>query len=319
MNILFRDIDEFRACVPWLYATAELSRFVLDIELATEELMEVLGEKVFERVERAYGMTSRSDMDEELVRCFQLPVALSAYLSYSANGDVSHEEDGRKVKIDKESESLPWQWMIDQDNAAIRVKVGKAVDRLIVFLDKHVEEITEWKESGQRKGMNELFVRSAAEFDEVVPIDRSRYFFLRVLPFVRAVDRDMVKYIGKERFKGLKSAMKEGELSEEQKRIVELCREVVPHLVMAKAVRRFSVKVLPDSVVTRFDSERQTKGASLPASLDLISVMENVYNGDAKRGIVELQEYVKEITPTGDGVTYERKETNYGNEKFFTV
>ena len=197
MNILFRDIDEFRACVPWLYATAELSRFVLDIELATEELMEVLGEKVFERVERAYGMTSRSDMDEELVRCFQLPVALSAYLSYSANGDVSHEEDGRKVKIDKESESLPWQWMIDQDNAAIRVKVGKAVDRLIVFLDKHVEEITEWKESGQRKGMNELFVRSAAEFDEVVPIDRSRYFFLRVLPFVRAVDRDMVKDVYK--------------------------------------------------------------------------------------------------------------------------
>lgn len=317
MKILFRDIEEFRACVPWLYATAELSRFVLDIELATEELIEVLGEKVYERVVVAYEMVDRDEMEEELVCCFQLPVALSAYLSYSANGDVSHSEDGRKVKIDKESESLPWQWMIDQDNAAIRAKVGKAVDRLIVFLDKHVEEIPEWKESVQRKGMNELFVRNAAEFDEVVPIDRSRYFFLRVLSFVRSVDRDMAKYVGRDRYGELKEAMRAGCLTGEQGRIVELCREVVPHLVMAKAVRRFSVKVLPDSVVMRFDSERQTKGASLPASLDLISVMENVYNGDARRGITELQGYIKEISRTGD--TYERKGTDYRNEKFFTV
>lgn len=318
MKMLFKDIEEFRACVPWLYASAELDKFILDIELATEELIEVLGDGVYDRVASAHESETRGDLDVELIRCFQLPVALSAYLSYSANGDVSHEEDGRKVKIDKDSESIPWQWMLDKDDAAIRMKLGRAVDRLIAFLDKHVEEITEWKDSEQRKGMNVLFVRSAAEFDDVVPIDRSRYFFLRVLPFVRAVDRDMVKYVGKDRFRELKEAMAGGSLTGEQERMVELCREVVPHLVMARAVRRFSVKVLPDSVVTRFDSERQTKGASLPASLDLIGVMENVYNGDAKRGIVELQAYVKEITPVNES-THERKETDYRNEKFFTV
>ncbi|MFR4036484.1 MAG: hypothetical protein ACLTZT_01035 [Butyricimonas faecalis] len=43
MKILFRDIEEFRACVPWLYKTAEFERFVLDIELATEDLIEVIG------------------------------------------------------------------------------------------------------------------------------------------------------------------------------------------------------------------------------------------------------------------------------------
>ena len=100
--------------------------------------------------------------------------------------------------------------------------------------------------------------------------------------------------------------------------MVELCREIVPHLVMAKAVRRFSVKVLPDSVVTRFDSERQTVDASSPASRDLIGIMENVYAGDAERGIVELQDYIKEITP-GDGTAYVRKKTDYNQEKFFTV
>ena len=166
--------------------------------------------------------------------------------------------------------------------------------------------------------MRSLFVSNAAEFDNVIPIDWSRYFILRVLPFVRSVDRDMVKYIGKERYEKIKEAMRAGVLTEEQERVVELCREVVPHLVMAKAVRRFSVKVLPDSVVTRFDSERQTVDASSPASRDLIGIMENVYTGDAGRGIVELQDYIKEITPE-DGTAYVRKKTDYNQEKFFTV
>ena len=71
-------------------------------------------------------------------------------------------------------------------------------------------------------------------------------------------------------------------------------------------------------MVTRFDSERQTADASSPASRDLIGIMENVYTGDAERGIVELQDYIKEITP-GDGTAYVRKKTDYNQEKFFTV
>ena len=77
------------------------------------------------------------------------------------------------------------------------------------------------------------------------------------------------------------------------------------------------MQVLPDSVVTRFDSERQTKGASVPVSADLIAVMENVYTKDANRGIVELQAYMKEIAPGNS--SHERRETDYGREKFFTV
>lgn len=318
MKRLFESIEEFRACVPWLYKAAELESFLLDIELATEELIEVLGEGIYERAVKAYEGGEEAELERELVRRFQLPIALNAYLSWSRNRDVSHEADGRKVKVSKDSESLPWQWMLERDDAGIRDKAGKAVDRLIAFLDKHAGVFTEWKESDQRKDMKSLFVGSAAEFDNVVPIDRSRYFFLRVLPFTRAADREMVKYIGKERYAEVKEAMTAGRLTGEQERVVELCREVVPHLVMAKAVRRFSVQVLPDSVVTRFDSERQTQGASLPASLDMIGVMESVYAGDARRGIAELQDYIREITP-GSDPGYEREKTDYEREKFFTV
>lgn len=316
MKELFRDLNEFREYVPWVYASGDFDCFRLDIELATEDLVEVVGKKVYERALKGLE-DGNNDLERELLERFRLPVALNAYLSYAQNADVSHEGDGRKVKVDKESESLPWQWMLDRDDAAIRMKAGKATDRLIAFLDEHVDELEEWKESEQRKDRNTLFVRSAAEFDDVVPIDRSRVFYLRVLPYIRQADRDMVKYLGKERFDMLKKAMADNKQNDEQKRLVELCREVVPHLVMAKAVRRFAVAVLPDSVVCHFESSSQTKNASAPASQEAISMLEEIYLEDAKKGAERLQEYLKEISTSG--TEYIRKETDYSREKFFTV
>ncbi len=309
MDSLFNNIEEFKECVPWLYATADLTSFKMDIELAVEDIKEVVGNDIYKLA------LSGDNMD--LTRRFRLPVALFAYMSYSENADVSHEEDGRKVKIDKESESLPWEWMIERDNIAMIKKANKAVDRLVAYLDENIDSIEVWRNSEQRKDIAKLFVKNATEFDNVVPIDRSRAFFLRVLPFVRSVDRDMQKYIGKEQFSALKIAMEVGELNDEQIKIVELCREIVPHLVMSKAVRRLAIKVLPDSVVTRFDSERQTMKASTPASWDLITSMETVFFNDANTGITNLQTFLKETNP--DKSTYERKDTDYRHEKFFTV
>lgn len=316
MKELFKDLNEFREYVPWVYASGDFGRFRLDIELATEDLMEVVGKKIYERALKGLE-DDANELDHELLERFRLPVALNAYLSFAQNADVSHEGDGRKVKIDKESESLPWQWMLDRDDAAIRAKAGKATDRLISFLDEHVNDLEEWKESEQRKDRDMLFVRNAAEFDEVVPIDRSRVFYLRVLPYIRQTDREMIKYLGKDRFISLKEAMKQGILDEEQEKLVELCKEVVPHLVMAKAVRRLAITVLPNSVVCHFESSSQTKNASTPASQESISALEEIYLTDAKKGTERLQEYLKEIS--SDGTMYTREETDYRHEKFFTV
>lgn len=305
---LFNNIEDFRECVPWLYATTDFDRFKLDIELAIEEVKSVTGRGVYE--------LAVAGTNEELTRHFRLPVALFAYFSYCENADVSHEEDGRKVKIDGDTEKLAWEWMIERDNAAMLKKANKAVDRLIAYLDDNIETIDAWRGSEQRRDLNRLFVKSATEFDSVVPIERSRAFFLRVLPFVRAADREMMKYVGKERYDELKVAMVCDELGETQRRVVELCREVIPHLVMAKAVRRLAIDVLPDSVVTRFSSERQTMKASLPASLDLIASMEAIYLKDAGAGIVMLQDFIHEISP---GKAYVGRVTDYRDEKFFSV
>lgn len=317
MDILFNSTGEVREHVNFLYESADFRVLFPDIEIATEEVVEVVGEGIYKKVLDAYHTTDRESVYGKLVTYFQRPISLLAYLSYASNSDISHEDSGRKVKIDKESESMPWEWQIARDDAALLRKATKAIDRLINELDKHIEQLPEWKESEQRKGLDRLFVKNAREFDDVVPIDRSRVFYIRVLSFVKREDAGLSAFIGSERFLEIKEQLVNGNLSEDNTRVVDLCRKIIPLRVMVTALRRFPVKVLPDSVVHRFSAERHTIDASIPATLEMIKRVENSYLEEALEAESELQCYISSINPDPD--TYQKKDTDYSREKFFST
>ncbi len=319
MEILFKSIEDVKEHIGWLYASSNFPALRTDLELASEDVAALVGEEVYARAVKYYNSTDVIlDVDKELIRMFQLPIALLAYLSYAENGDISHETDGRKVKIDRDSETMPWEWQIERDDAAILKKANKTIDRLIDFLDKNIDRLPEWKNSEQRKDMLSLFIRSAKQFDEIVPIDHSRQFFIRVLPFVRQEDRELIAFLGRTRYDALKEAMAGEVITGEQEEIIRLCQEIIPHKVMAKAVRRFAVKVLPDSVVTKFYSERQTMKATTPASAEQVRAAEMFFQADAIKAVTRLQEYLRKLNPRPDR-KQDREETDYTKEKFFTV
>lgn len=317
MEILFRDILEVRDYIPWLYATSNLESLKLELELATEDVVKLVGNNVYDRAFNAYRGNVGTDIEKKLVRHFQLPIALFAYKSFAENRDISHESSGRKVKIDSESESMPWEWMIDRDDAAILKKANKTADRLIAFLDDNIDEFPEWKDSEQRQDMFSLFIRNAQQFDDVVPIDGSRIFFLRILPYIRIADKDLISFLGKERYDEIKKAMQEDETTEEQENIIGICREIISNRVMAKAVRRLAVSILPDSVVTRFHSSTQTLKSNSPATQQMIESTERIYNADAASAEAKLQQIL--MKSNGAPSDCFVKKNDYRGEKFFSV
>jgi hypothetical protein len=50
-----------------------------------------------------------------------------------------HTNNGRKMRQD-EGEKLPFQWMLDNDNAALEKRYYRALDDLIKFLDRSKNE-----------------------------------------------------------------------------------------------------------------------------------------------------------------------------------
>lgn len=322
MELLFKSIADVKAHVGWLYASTSFDTLKSDLELATEDVCAVISDAVYQRALRTFdpgagsgsGSGSGEDVavNSELVNKIQLPVALLAVLSYMNNADLSHNSDGRKVKIKKDEESLPWEWMIERDNAAIQKKANRAIDRLVEFLDS--KDLDEWKESDQCKDRKNLFVPDATTFDNVVPIDRSRAFFIRILPFVRKEDKGL-RSLMRDQYDSLKKANSDGNLlSADQTSMLSLCQDVVVYGAMARAVRHFSIQVLPDSVVQRFDSPSQTQKASQVATASAISAMEKVYLDEKAKAEKRLAAAVKKTT----GVTDEYVK-DYSGEKFFSV
>lgn len=322
MELLFKNTAEVKSMAGWLYASTSFDALRPDLEIATEDVCSIISQDVYDRAVNFYkngqvpGSGSGSgdpEIDSQLVQLIQMPVALLAILSFVENSDLSHESDGRKVKINKEEESLPWEWMIERDNAAILKKANRGIDRLIAFLDS--KSLAEWTNSDQRKDIKSLFVPDAATFDSLVPIDKSRVFYIRTLAFNRKEDKNIRGFL-LETYDSLKILLKNGEkLTDEQQKMLDLCQEIVVYGTMAKAVRFFSVKVLPDSVVQRFDSSSQTQKSSQPAKDVVINSIVKFFSDEK----ASSEKALSSLLNKKSGVTPAPIIKDYSNDNFFSA
>ena len=162
--------------------------------------------------------------------------------------------------------------MYDRDDAAALRNYQKAFDRLIKFLNANAESFPEWANSDARKISLNLFINTWEHFNQLFAIDNSDAFFLRLAPIMREIERKYIKpVIGSDKFTELKEAIAAGEVPETDQDLYEYICDPIPLLTMSKAVKRFSISVIPEGVVQNFFSERQTREASLPATLQVVN------------------------------------------------
>lgn len=296
--------DELRTATGQYWKSNEFEKIRIKVELATEDLASLIGTEIISLADSHYNsenymadMPAPGDSDpgglpadsgsgsggsglpaapdyallDQLVQHIQLPVAFLATLWHYQGNDISHEDTGRKVKIDETSEKLAWEWMYDRDDAAAMRNYQRTLDRLIKFLNANVNNFPEWKNSEARKATLNLFINTVYHFNSLYPIDSSEVFFLRLAPLMREIERKYIKpVLGTEKFKELKDAIAAGNVPADDKELVEYVCDAIPVLTMSKAFVRFSVSLLPEGVVQQFVSESQVAKASLPATLELI-------------------------------------------------
>ncbi len=316
-KLLFSSIDEIRQYAPFVYANTEFEELRHDIILGAEELCNIIGSEIYNRAIDNVDNSQTDDIDKWLISYIRYPLALLTYISFASNSDISHEGDGRRVKIDKERESMPWQWQIERDDAALRLKAEKGIERLIKFLDANLKFFPEWETCEQRKDINSLFVSSALVMNTYVPIDASRAFYIRCLPFIRAEESELGCIIGSEKKEELLQHIVDRSLSDKDASLVNAIRRYVSCSVMAKAIRCFSVSVLPESVTCRFEAPGQTQKASAVPTIELLSRIENSYISEANGVMATIQNI---ITPPSAEINNDFGNTT-GNrkDKFFSV
>lgn len=275
--------QELRELTSNYYANNDFRKIEGEIELATDELAQLLGTPLIELAEKYYHQPEEEDADAALVRKVQRPIALLATLRLYQKNDLSHEDDGRKFKTATDgSEKLPWEWQLDRDDALHLEEYYKAVDVLLRYLNE--KKPAEWTGSDLYKSAQTLIIRNGAAFERYFPINRSERTFMLLLPFIREAQQLTVK-----RAYGIaawEALLAENQVPETDAHFAA-CKAVAL-LAMSMALRRLSLGVIPGGIIRRFVAE-SGMSESEPASLRDVERVAGWMSDDAATWIDEMK------------------------------
>ena len=310
--------EELRTLTGSYYKSNDFDKISVKVLLSSEDLINLIGQELFDRAENHYlsdnylrslipdppaaegsgsGGVGLQPPDypflDKLVQYIQLPIAFQSAFWHFQGNDISHEDSGRKVKIDKNSESIAWEWQYDRDDAAALRNYQRAYDRLIRFLNTNAKKLPEWTNSDAKKNSLNLFINTSDHFNRLFAIDDSSVFFLRLAPIMREVERKYIKQIlGTDKFNELKELLKSGEeIEDEDQELLDFICDPIPLITMSLAVKRFSVTVIPEGVVQNFISQRQNSKASLPTTIDLVNDISESLLKDGMFSLNQLKKY----------------------------
>lgn len=280
---------ELRELTGNYYATNDFSKITGEINAATDEITELISQPVYATIEEYYKSDNSDKAD--IIRKLQRPIALLATLRLYQKNDLSHEDSGRKVKLDQDNEKLPWQWQLDRDDAIHLEEYYKAVDILIRALNS--SDILQWKSSKAYKQSQQLIIRNGESFESYFPIQRSERTYLLLVPFIREVQRLQV-----ERAYGAGwSALLTEDNDDETDAHYAACKAVAL-LAMSTALRRNQLQLIPAGVIRTYVAESGAMN-STPATLADIRLLAEWMADDAATWIDEMKR-------ARDGATVER-------------
>lgn len=348
--MLFNKINngsaELKELLGFIYASNNFGNIKTDILLAEEDMAKTIGKEVFKLADDHYNSafykqnqvpdgqiaedTAKYKRLDVLVNTLQLPISFYGYYSYAPHADLTHSDKGRQIVV-TDTEKAAFEWQIVRDSAGVLAKAHKTTDRLIEFLDSQADNeiATAWRASEAFKTSRELFILNASEFDRFFPIDGSRRLFLKMVPFMRELERNFIKPALKpELFTTLKDRIRTDfkDIAPEEKaknlEIIDAIKPALGLLTMAMAVKRLSVEVLPEGLFQNYVSERLTINGKLPAASDVRRELAASLEADGLKELKALENIISKQNTEAAGEIFEPQDLTERidpREKYFRL
>lgn len=259
---------------------------------ATDELIELIGQPLYDSLVGIYEATSASESDADFLLRAQTSILLNAYREFAIDTDLGHTPNGRVNRVE-DKQKIAFEWQIERSNRKMERKYYKSLDSLIKFMDANVSG---WKTSDAYKATHDLFIRTASQIDLYFNIEDSRLLFLKLVPGIRKAEREeILPRITKTRFDELKNALKENQPISDSY-LVEKIQEAVVYKALAWAVLRMSAQLFPEGVLQVADASRLTTSARLAADQQVVGNTAVRFEADAKDALIEIENHIKSLS-----------------------
>ena len=292
MVLLFTDNigdDEMKELLGFLDADLNFKNIKSDIIEATNEVIDLIGQAMYDLAVTAYQKAIPTQADKDLIFATRYPIAIQGYRTYAPNKDLSHTTKGRVTRIE-DKEQAPFEWMIERDNIAMERKYYRALDNLIKYLD--VNGGDPWKATDAYKSTHNLFIRTTKDFDDYFPIGKSRLLLIKLAPGIRLTENKEIRSrLGQTLFDEMKTNLKAGQ-DVADKVLLEKIKEATVYKAMAWAMRRLSVQLFPEGVLQSFVSDRLTvKSKQVPIKSEAEGAAQN-FDKDAAQVFIDIEEII---------------------------
>lgn len=307
--------DELKSLLGFVDADIDFSKIKPDATTATNDLVQLIGQTMYDTVLDAYKDDDADEASEYLVYVTRYPVAVDAYRLFAPDMDLSHTNNGRKMRQD-DNEKLPFEWMIEKNNEALERRYYRALDDML----RHYETLDAWKATEAYKKLHRLFITTTDQFDEHFRIG-SRLVLLKLEPGIRQCEqREIKSRIGKTKFDALKAALTSGEeLLETDKELLELIREACVFYAMAWAMLRLTVTIFPEGVLQAYTSDRDTVKIKRPAAKLETQAARQAFLEDAAAAFLKIEQHVAPVAVIVPGTMQDAQPKIITGEKFISL
>jgi len=179
---IINDSEQLRNVTGSWWANADFSRIERIVRSVESELAAVVGNKTMQWIATGDGRSSEAWIHAACA------VGYMACMRYYRLNDISHQDGGRKVKIDRDNEARPFEWQLARDDRAHLEEYYRALDRLLYAL----QDVEAFADSDACQQMKRLIVRDSRSLTWLTGIKDSPWTFLRMVPFL-AESQDYVQ------------------------------------------------------------------------------------------------------------------------------
>ena len=208
------------------YANADFDKIAGIVRQVQTELAKQVGSDVMNAIDTAYN----DGEDSPLIAAAQRTVGYMATLRYFRLNDISHETDGRKVKMDGENERRPFEWQLERDDRMHLEEYYRAFDHFVTLL---MDDAT-FKKGELYRRLSSLLITKADTMEWVTGIETSPHLFLRLVPLIHEAQLYVQKSYGESPLAGI-----------EDESLKFLAQCAIGHRALALFVRRTEMKALP--------------------------------------------------------------------------
>lgn len=158
--------EEMRSLTGSYYANNDFTKIETMVAAVEHELCTTL------------GMQTLEGLPNEALLAARQAVAYMATMRFYRLNDISHENMGRKVKVDRENEARPFEWQLARDDRMHLEEYYRALDRLLFAL----RDNDQFRQSAVWKRQQLLIVKDATSLTWLTGADESPWLYMQLVP-----------------------------------------------------------------------------------------------------------------------------------------